>query len=29
MYAAGRLSLDVNPALRAGLETKGLHYEQV
>ena len=29
MYAAGRLSLDVSPALRAGLEKKGLHYEQV
>jgi 4-hydroxy-4-methyl-2-oxoglutarate aldolase len=27
-YASGRLSLDVSPALRSGLEEKGLTYEQ-
>jgi 4-hydroxy-4-methyl-2-oxoglutarate aldolase len=27
LYAAGRLSLDVNPAMREGLESKGLIYE--
>ena len=29
LYASGQLSLDVNPALRAGLQQKGLVYEQV
>lgn len=29
LYSAGRLSLDVSPALREGLEKKGLTYEQV
>jgi 4-hydroxy-4-methyl-2-oxoglutarate aldolase len=28
LYAAGRLSLDISPALRSGLEEKGLNYEQ-
>jgi 4-hydroxy-4-methyl-2-oxoglutarate aldolase len=28
LYASGRLSLDVSPALRSGLEAKGLSYEQ-
>jgi 4-hydroxy-4-methyl-2-oxoglutarate aldolase len=27
LYASGRLSLDVSPALRSGLEAKGLSYE--
>ena len=29
LYASGLLSLDVSPALRSGLERKGLIYEQV
>lgn len=28
LYASGRLSLDVTPALRRGLEAKGLRYER-
>lgn len=28
LYASGRLSLDVSPSLRSGLEEKGMSYEQ-
>lgn len=28
LYASGRLSLDVSPSLRSGLEVKGMSYEQ-
>jgi 4-hydroxy-4-methyl-2-oxoglutarate aldolase len=28
LYASGRLSLDISPSLRSGLEEKGLSYEQ-
>jgi 4-hydroxy-4-methyl-2-oxoglutarate aldolase len=28
LYASGRLSLDVSPSLRSGLEMKGMSYEQ-
>lgn len=29
LYASGRLSLDISPALREGLNDKGLRYEQI